>query len=268
LLPILEDESDAIVDKLEKLSFGSQKFQLFTEKLARSIVDKGDCNLKAGRFTLKQEHLEGVAAWVFYEVVREVLVKLGVGLRRYKREHFEMTRGLIGKKRGRLVLPQNIAVEVFDRESIFSRDVQVGQRGHGPPYEDGPIQLEIGGTVRFGPWQISSVLLNRADVDVDSFMRSKDALVEWFDADKVVGPVEIRSRRNGDRFLPIGASGEKKVARFLIDAQLDSAAKQRTFIIKDAEKILWVAPVRMCEQAKVTEQTHKILEIRAVSRSD
>ena len=278
LLPVLEDESDVIVDKLEKLSLRSRRFQLFTEKLSRSIVDKGDCDLKAGRFILKQEHLGGVAAWVFYEVVREVLVKLGVGLRRYKREHFEMIRALIDKKRGNLTLPEDIVVKVSDGRLFFLRVVQEQDGGHSSPYGEAAhfcrvghahaVRLEIGDTVRFGPWQISSVLLNRADVDVDSFMRSKDTFVEWLDADKVVGPVEIRGRRDGDRFWPIGASGEKKVGRFLIDAQLEAEAKQQTVVIKDAEKILWVAPVRMCEQAKVTEQTRKILEIRTVSRSD
>ena len=105
------------------------------------------------------------------------------------------------------------------------------------------------------------------DILFTQFMRSKDTFVEWFDADKVVGPVEIRGRRDGDRFWPIGTTGEKKVGRFLIDAQLEAEAKQQTVVIKDAEKILWVAPIRMCEQAKVTEQTRKILEIRTVRRS-
>ena len=99
-------------------------------------------------------------------------------------------------------------------------------------------------------------------VSFEEFRKTKDSGVEWFDADKVVGPVEIRSRRNGDRFWPIGASGEKKVARFLIDAQLEAEAKQQTIVIKDAEKILWVAPIRMCEQAQITLQTQHILEIR------
>lgn len=268
LLPILEDESDVIADKLEKLSLTCRRFQLFTEKRARTIIDKGNLSLKKGQFSINKKLLKDSAAGVFYEVIREVLVKLGVGLRRYKQEHFDKIRELIDKKRGGLVLPKNAAVKVFGGELIFSRTIQVGQRGHGSPHEDGLIQLDIGGATRFGQWQISSVFLNRADIDIDTFMESKDAYVEWFDADEIVGPVEIRGRRDGDCFRPIGASGEKKVARFLIDAQLDPAEKQRAFFIKDAEKILWVAPVRMCERAKVTPQTRKILEIRILRGSD
>jgi len=255
------DESDIIVGKLEKLSLASRRFQLFTEKLARTIVDKGDCNLKAGQFTLKQEQVRDVTAWVFYEVIREVLVKLGVGLRRYKREHFEMIRELIGKKRGRLVLPENIAVKVFDGNLIFSRIVQGQCGGHGPPCEEA-ARLEIGDTIRFGPWRISSQIVERSKADIEELKKIKDSGVEWFDADKVVGPVEIRGRSDGDRFWPIGASSEKKVGRFLIDAQLPRTKKAGVFVVADAEKILWVASVRMCEQAKMTDQTRKILEIR------
>ena len=267
LLPVLEDECDVIVDKLEKLSLKSRRFQLFTEKLSRSIFDKGECRPKAGCFTLKQEHLTDIAAWIFYEVVREVLVKLGVGLRRYKREHFEMIQRLVGKKRSSLVLPNGVVVWALGDTLQFLYHGNKLPRKPIMPNEM-VIQLEIGGTVRFGPWRISSVLLNRADVDIDSFVRSKDTFVEWFDADKVVGPIEVRRRKDGDRFWPIGTTGEKKVGRFLIDAQLEIEAKQKTAIIKDTEKILWVAPIRMCEQAKVTEQTRKILEIRTVSGPD
>ena len=270
LLPILEDESDVIVDKLEKLSLACRRFQRLTQKQAQAIIDKGTFNRQEGRFSIKQKLLSEVVAWVFYEVVREVLVELDVGLRRYKREHFDKIRELIGKKRGNLALPKDMAVKVSDGKLIFLRTVQVGQRGHGPPYEDygeDVGRLEVGNTTQFGSWRISAVLLNRADVAVASFMKSKDAYVEWFDAEKVVGSVEIRCRKDGDRFWPIGASGEKKVGRFLIDAQLETEAKQQAVVIKDTKKILWVVPVRMCEQAKVTEQTRKILEIRTVRRS-
>ena len=273
LLPILEDESDAIADKLEKLSLACRRFQLITEKHTQTIIDKGILSLKAGQFSIEQELLKDFAAWVFYEVVREVLVKLDVGLRRYKRGHFDQIRELIDKKRGELMLPKNVVVRVVGGKVIFSRTAQVGQRGHGPPYEnlsfpEQTILLEIGTTTEFGPWQISSALLNCADVDVASFMKSKNDYVEWFDADKINSPLEIRYRQDGDSFWPIGASGEKKVGRFLIDAQLEEKVKKKAFIIKEAEKMLWIAPVRMCEQAKVTQQTRKILEIRIVHRPD
>ena len=105
-------------------------------------------------------------------------------------------------------------------------------------------------------------MLNRSEVDIEAFLKTKDAFVEWFDADKITGEVEIRQRQNGDRFWPIGAKGEKKAGRFLMDAGLDAETKQQAFVIADSEKILWLAPIRMSEVVKVTEKTTRILEIR------
>jgi tRNA(Ile)-lysidine synthase len=272
LLPVLESESDTIVDKLEKLSFQCQRFQLLTEKLAQSIINNGNFNLKSGCFSIDQKLLRESPAWVFYEVVRDVLVQLGVGLRRYTREHFDLIRQMINKKQGRLMLPDNSGVEIFGGELVFSKIIQVGQRGHSSslfglrrtsslPSESDSIQLVPGDTVRFGLWEIALRRLKYSDESFKKFVKTKDLNVEWFDADKIEGMVEIRRRQDGDRFWPIGASGEKKVGRFLIDAQLNKKAKQEAVIIEDREKILWVAPIRMCEQAKITAQTKQVLEI-------
>jgi tRNA(Ile)-lysidine synthase len=111
-------------------------------------------------------------------------------------------------------------------------------------------------------------LLSADEVDIKQFCETKDVFVEWFDADKISGSLEIRCRKDGDRFWPIGVSGEKKVGRFLIDAQLDEKVKKQAFTVSDAEKTLWVAPVRMCEQAKVDQKTRKIIEIRISSGMD
>ncbi|MHC4288268.1 MAG: hypothetical protein ACYSSJ_08220, partial [Planctomycetota bacterium] len=61
---------------------------------------------------------------------------------------------------------------------------------------------------------------------------------------------------------------QKKVSRFLIDAQLDEKVKKQAFTVSDAKKILWVSPVRMCEQAKITEKTRKIIQIRILNGLD
>ncbi|OQY04732.1 MAG: tRNA lysidine(34) synthetase TilS [Planctomycetales bacterium 4572_13] len=271
LLPALKDsvvgmahptgltESGDIVDKLERLSLASQRFQSATERIAQTVIAEGEFDRGTGQFIIEQDILKDTTAWAFYEVVREVLVKLGVGLRQYKREHFDKIRALLGEKRGGLTLPKGLCVEAADERLVFSRSLREQRGGHGPPY--GAVQLEIGGIIRFGPWRISSRILESSKADFEEFRKTKNPGVEWFDAERINGPVEIRGRRNGDRFWPIGASGEKKIGRFLIDAQLEAGAKQQAVVVKDTEKIIWVSPVRMCEQAKITRKTSQILEI-------
>jgi hypothetical protein len=47
-----------------------------------------------------------------------------------------------------------------------------------------------------------------------------------------------------------------------MDAQLDSTVKREAFIIEDALKILWLAPIRMSETAKLTSKSDKIIQIQ------
>ena len=254
LLPALNN--DAVVELLSTLSLKSRRFLLWTEKHAKSIVAKGRLDKTKKEFILEQELLRNCPPWVFYETVRQVLIELGVGLRNYKKEHFETIRKLIEEKKAKLECPGG--VELVVNKAV----VHILLKRQPAALSQESVMFEIGQTVQFGPWKISSKLLNRDEVDVERFLKTKDAFVEWFDADKITGSIEIRQRRDGDRLWPIGTKGEKKVGRFLMDSGLDPKTKQNVFIIKDAEKILWLAPVRMSEQVKVTERTKRILEIR------
>ena len=89
---------------------------------------------------------------------------------------------------------------------------------------------------------------------------------EWFDLDKVSGRLSVRPRRNGDRFMPLGHSGGKKVARFLMDASLDPDKKRHCVILEDQEKIIWVAPFRSSRETRITEDTLRILQVFFVKR--
>jgi DNA/RNA-binding domain of Phe-tRNA-synthetase-like protein len=38
--------------------------------------------------------------------------------------------------------------------------------------------------------------------------------------------------------------------------------RRKVFIVADSEKIIWVWPIRMSEQAKITNTTQKILQLK------
>ena len=90
----------------------------------------------------------------------------------------------------------------------------------------------------------------------------KSSSVEWFDFDKIRLPLLIRSREAGDRFWPLGLAGAKKVGKFLTAARVPQHIRREVLIVADSEKIIWVCPVRISEQAKITGATKKILELR------
>jgi len=74
-------------------------------------------------------------------------------------------------------------------------------------------------------------------------------------------PVVVRTRRDGDRFIPLGLEAVKKVGKFLSDARVPGDVRRKVLVIEDCEKVIWVWPIRMSEQAKVTDRTRKVLQI-------
>jgi hypothetical protein len=60
----------------------------------------------------------------------------------------------------------------------------------------------------------------------------------------------------------MGLANDKKVGKFLTAQRISSENRQKTVIIEDSEKIIWLGPVRQCEQTKVTAETRQILQIR------
>ncbi|HVP56956.1 MAG TPA: tRNA lysidine(34) synthetase TilS [bacterium] len=83
----------------------------------------------------------------------------------------------------------------------------------------------------------------------------------YFDFDKLELPLVARSWREGDRFVPFGLSGSKKVHDVFIDEKMPVSERSRTPIVCDREDILWLAGVRRAERARITDGTKTILKI-------
>jgi len=88
--------------------------------------------------------------------------------------------------------------------------------------------------------------------------------VEWADYDALGRPTRltVRSRRSGDEFRPLGAGGSRTVKRFLIDAKVPKAQRARVPVVATPDgEIVWLAPLRLGERARVTSSTREVLEL-------
>jgi tRNA(Ile)-lysidine synthase len=92
--------------------------------------------------------------------------------------------------------------------------------------------------------------------------------VEWFDANKVKPPITVRFRQKGDRFWPLGLADKKKTGKFLTDTKVPQQIRRKTLIIADSEKIIWLWPVRISEQVKITDKTQEILRLQIIGLYD
>ena len=99
-----------------------------------------------------------------------------------------------------------------------------------------------------------SIIKNEKNINL------RDKNRAYLDMDKISGKIKVRRKKDGDRFRPFGMLSAIKLKKFFIDNKLDKS----TPVFIDRKKVLWVAGHRAGEDAKVKNETLRILKIEAV----
>jgi tRNA(Ile)-lysidine synthase len=83
----------------------------------------------------------------------------------------------------------------------------------------------------------------------------------FLDYGKVKRDMYVRNRLPGDRFIPLGMNGTKKIKDFYIDIKVPAILRDSIPLIVSGDDILWVVGYRISEEYKCTDTTKKILMI-------
>jgi tRNA(Ile)-lysidine synthase len=75
------------------------------------------------------------------------------------------------------------------------------------------------------------------------------------------GTFEIRNRRNGDRFRPLGMSHEKKLKDFLIDRKIPVEVRDAIPLLIWNGEIVWVGGIEISDTFKVTDPAGEQYEV-------
>jgi tRNA(Ile)-lysidine synthase len=149
----------------------------------------------------------------------------------------------------------------------FSRDLPGGLRafdeygtlvisreaGTAPPLA--PSLLNVPGTLDLG--EAGRVTAEPAGPDgIDPDRAS--ALV---DADAVLEGLVVDSVRPGDRMRPLGMEGSRKLQDVLTDAKVPARRRPLVPVVRDGERIVWVAGVRMSEDYRVGPGTKRAIRL-------
>ena len=95
----------------------------------------------------------------------------------------------------------------------------------------------------------------------EDFKLDPDPLVANLDLDKLSFPLRIRNWQQGDRFRPLGMSGQKLVSDYLIDQKIPINFKKNQLVILTEENILWLVGHRIDDRYKITSKTKKIYRV-------
>jgi tRNA(Ile)-lysidine synthase len=225
--------------------------------------DLADCDAEKTVLDLKLFMAEPMPVKV--ELVRRSLANINCGERDLTQGHYESILQLAEQNvTGReMELPGGFAVRREYGNLIFSNcRVELAPPGSYRPAKDQVVTVDIPGQTTFEQFSIHATVLEKNEVDFEKFKAAKTDSIEWFDLDKTKLPLIVRRRRAGDRFVPLGQSEEKKIGKFLTAQRIPHGIRRDVLVVVDREKIIWVWPVRISEQSKITGQTQKILQLQ------
>ncbi|MDP1808788.1 MAG: tRNA lysidine(34) synthetase TilS [Actinomycetota bacterium] len=114
-----------------------------------------------------------------------------------------------------------------------------------------------------GEAQIDHVLISVTITSLATVVLPPDKGVLVVDADKIDWPLEIRPRRPGDWFVPLGMTGKKKLHDFLVDEKVPRRLRDSVPIFVDRKKLAAVGNLRIDERAKVSARTKQVAILRA-----
>ena len=83
----------------------------------------------------------------------------------------------------------------------------------------------------------------------------------WLDFEEVGKELIVRSKKDGDRFYPLGMQSAKKLQDFFIDSKVPLEKRNSVPIVESAGRIVWVAGLRIDDRAKVTGHTKKAVKL-------
>ena len=86
----------------------------------------------------------------------------------------------------------------------------------------------------------------------------------YFDYDSIEGPVLIRKPMPGDKMVPLGMKGHRKLKEIFIDDKIPRARRPSIPILCAGKEILWAAGVRQSELHKVGPGTKRVLKVELV----
>ena len=130
------------------------------------------------------------------------------------------------------------------------------------PQIGSPLLISQDETIELGDgWMIRSQLIARDLLPAD-YSSNHDPHIAWLDAGKVTFPLNIRSRREGDRFKPLGmATGSIKLSDIFINEKIPREVRSRWPLICKDEILIWVPGYRSAHDYRVTGNTCKVLKL-------
>ena len=90
----------------------------------------------------------------------------------------------------------------------------------------------------------------------------KEPFIAHLDRSAIEGDLQVRTRRPGDRFQPLGTQSTKKIQDFYVDQKIPRTWRDKIPLLVSDQGIAWVVGYRPAQWAKISKDTEHVCRIQ------
>lgn len=244
LLPLLRDYNTEVVERLNATADAVAADEALLDFLTVEAFNR--CQVATGSgVTLDISQLQQEAVSLRYRLFRQGIKAVKGDLRRINFRHLEAVQLLVNSysPHGHLDLPDGVIVTRSYSELKFS----IGSL----PESFDDFELSVTGC---GSYLLpcGKILQVESEGGLPADFSSPGRESVFVDPGRFPFPWKVRYFKPGDRFVPLGTKGHKKLKKFFIDRKIPLEERYRIPLLLQGEEVLWICGRQLAEQAKLT----------------
>ncbi|MBW1857482.1 MAG: tRNA lysidine(34) synthetase TilS, partial [Deltaproteobacteria bacterium] len=255
LLPLLLDYQPKLVEHLGDLAFLCRQETQFIDEEAKKILDMITLDSSKHSLELSLTTFTTISCSLQYRIIRQAIKKIKGNLRKIDRGHIKTIVDCANKDKPQIKvnLPENIIVKkIYNRLRLSLGDM----------IETHNFSYSLNTIGRFQIQEINKTI-SFTEISKNDFSLSTASPQEAFlDLDKLKWPLRARNFRTGDKFIPLGVNGFKKVKDVFINNKIPSEERKKIPILVSRDDIVWVYGIRIDERYKIKQETKRILRCK------
>ncbi|AGB40148.1 tRNA(Ile)-lysidine synthetase [Halobacteroides halobius DSM 5150] len=257
LLPLLkEDYNNNLVATLNRTAQICRTEDDFLSQQAAQLLEKIIIKQNTEQLILDVEDFVELHVALQRRLIREAIKTLQNDYKNIYYQHIENILELVvAQKTGKKIeLPGDLIVRLNYNQLIFSQKQLVTKRN------------DFRKLISIGQFKIPELKIKIKSKIVDSDYPWQKELDNpqfgFFDYNKIGSQFYLRTRKEGDRFYPLGMQGSKKVKDFFIDQKIALWKRdQIPLFVTEKDDIFWVGGLRIDNRFKITNSTTQILAV-------
>mgnify|MGYP006285757993 FL=1 len=256
ILPLIENQINENAKKvIAQMSETIKEDYAFIQTHSHKLLEDILMEKSAEKYILNLKELKEIHPAIIKRILNIILKELKGNVDNFYYKHYsDIIRFIEENKTGDILdLPDNINLKIsYDKLFVLKGAFESKETYSQKITEEGEYTLPFN----------QKLVLEFKDDKLD-WRNYKDKNYCLIDYDKVTFPLKVRNRKQGDKFIPLGMEGHKKVKDFFIDSKVpDYKRDEIPLLFDNNNRLIWICGYRMDDRFKLEEDSKKTILVK------